>query len=463
MTFTRFEWTAIALFAALVAFQIFVPPTIGLANNGDYSKLIGRFSLGPQDPTNPDERDYYEQRWRYDRAYHWVSDNYSSEIVPLALALGIGRIFDSRTFDMRILGAIHAALWIGCFAAALPLFRRLPRWPAYAITLAAIFIFTDVSYVAYLNSFHTDTVAFLFLAWTIVIAQRMASLDWIGWIPFMALLFSSLLFITAKPQHSLTGILLWPIVVWLALSLPGRAARVAGMLLACSIPVAAAVTLQHVPEPERKVEMFNAIFAKLLKNSPSPAADLRELGLPPNLQHWIGAYADEPDQPTLRPEVRDALTRRVHVLLAWFAMRHPLRTFDLVYADLGWPAAHRRPPFLGNYERRTGLPPHTLARSFFWWSEFRSFWFTVARWHVLVWYALFIAVSCWWLWRHGTLTACIALILAVQGLLELGFAALGDIGETDRHLWLFHVVTDITIFFALYYCAQRIRIKRSII
>ncbi len=422
-------------FAAILVFQLFVPPGIGVANNGDYGKLIGRFSLGPMDPKNPDERDYYEQRWRYDPAYHWVSDNYSSASVPLSVALGIGRLFSSHVFDMRILGAIHAALWIGCFVAALPLFPGWRRW-------LAVFVFSDVSYIAYFNSFHTDTVAFLSLAWTIVIAVRMAGGDWTGWIPFSALLTASLMFITAKPQHSLVGI---PLMIVLAVCAPGTA----GVLLAGLIPIAAAITLQHVPEAERKVEMFNAIFAKLLKQSTTPAADLSELGMPRDLQRWIGHYADEPDQPTLQPEVRDALTPAAHRRLALFAIRHPARAFELIYRDLGRPAANRRPPFLGNYERSTGLPPHTLAGSFYWWSAFRSFWFRAAPWHVLVWYALFAGAACF----IRNKMAIIALVLAMQGILELGFAALGDIGETDRHLWLFHVITDITIVFAI--CGNR--------
>src|SRR5271165_1526392 len=122
---TPFSRIVLAAFVAAVAFQVFVPPEVGMANNGDYMKMIGRFSLGPMDPANPDEQIYYERTWRFDPRYHWVSDNYSSELILIGVAVAITRAFSSQVFDIRILGAIHALIWIACFAALLALFDRM--------------------------------------------------------------------------------------------------------------------------------------------------------------------------------------------------------------------------------------------------------------------------------------------------------------------------------------------------
>lgn len=458
---TRFEWLLVALFAGTIAFQSFVPPTVGLANNGDYEKLIGRYGLWPVDPSNPDEQIYYEQRWRYDRSHIWKADNYSSELLLIKIALAVDRLFDDQFFDLRILGAIHALLWVACFSCALPLFRNLPGWSRYAVPLLVAFVFSDVSYVAYFNSFHTDAAAFIFLAWTVVIALRLATDNEAGLISFCALIVTSLLFIAAKPQHSLDGILLWPVVAWIAWSLPQRRRKYAGLVLSCLLPVAAILTLRHVPDPERKVEMFNSIFGKVLPHSRSPGSDLRELGLSPGLQGWIGAYADQPvNNPMQNDEVSQSLTAHVHRRLAMFCVRHPWRTFEIIYADLGLPAERRRPPFLGNYQRKSGFPPKTLAHSFFWWSEMRSWLFRIARWHILVWYTLFAVGTCFWIWRHRrdrrVRVAIVYLVLAAQGVMALGFASLGDTGETDRHLLLFHFITDLTILMAFcWYAGQR--------
>jgi len=40
-------WLLAATFCAVVAFQLFVSPPVGVTNNGDFGRLIGRFALGP--------------------------------------------------------------------------------------------------------------------------------------------------------------------------------------------------------------------------------------------------------------------------------------------------------------------------------------------------------------------------------------------------------------------------------
>ena len=163
------EMLLILVFIGCVVFQLFVPPSIGLADNGDYARMIGRFSLAPGSLDSSEENKYFTSRWLYKQPYQWVSDNYSSELILISGALLIGWEFSSEAFDIRILGAIHALIWIGCFAAFLPLLARLEGWRALVAALAALFIFTDVSYVAYCNSFHTDAAAFLFLSWAVVL------------------------------------------------------------------------------------------------------------------------------------------------------------------------------------------------------------------------------------------------------------------------------------------------------
>jgi hypothetical protein len=102
------ELLLVALFSAVVGFQVFVPPSIGLANNGDFSKLIGRFSLAPETLDTSEEYKYFTAHWIYDRSFLWVSEDRSSELIPISAAVLTGWWFSSQRFDIRILGAIHA-------------------------------------------------------------------------------------------------------------------------------------------------------------------------------------------------------------------------------------------------------------------------------------------------------------------------------------------------------------------
>jgi len=45
-----YEWALRALCAGLILCQLFLPPSLGLADNADYAKLIGRVCLGGEHP-----------------------------------------------------------------------------------------------------------------------------------------------------------------------------------------------------------------------------------------------------------------------------------------------------------------------------------------------------------------------------------------------------------------------------
>jgi hypothetical protein len=50
---TYAELTLLAICASILAAQLFLPPFIGLADNGDFPKVAGPLSLGPKDgPAN---------------------------------------------------------------------------------------------------------------------------------------------------------------------------------------------------------------------------------------------------------------------------------------------------------------------------------------------------------------------------------------------------------------------------
>ncbi|HYL78571.1 MAG TPA: hypothetical protein VEU96_30550 [Bryobacteraceae bacterium] len=437
-------------FAACVSFQLFVPPSIGLANNGDFAKMIGRFSLGPDDWEPPQENDFLTRRWVYNQHSQWVSDNRSSELIPIFAALYIGWQFSSQEFDIRILGAIHALLWICCFAAFLPLLRPLPGWRRYAAAIAALFVFTDVSYVAYCNSFYTDTAAFLSLSWAIVLWLHLMRSQRPRAGLFAFFLAASILCASTKPQHSLLGLILCVPALIVASRFEGRRKKVGAAAFAFLIPLATLATFLETPRLEKETAEYAVIFTKILPKSPAPPEDARELGLGPEYLRYSGYWANQPSEdPMNNPEWRTEFGRRTsHGKMAAFYLRHPLRAMGIVYRDLRYQAPERRPKRLGNYPRDAGYPPKTQTSSFGWWSAIRSPLFRIAPWHIVVWYAVFLTMGIRLAWRDRGI-ALLSILLVAMGLLELGLTTLADAGETERHLFLFHAITDFTMLLAL--------------
>src|ERR1041385_7323194 len=103
---TRGEWAALALFAVSVGYQLFVPPVVGLANNGDFVKVFGIFSLGA--PTD-DEYKFVTLKYDFDPKYHAWREFISTEQALAGIAILLNMPFSKLgTFDLRFLGAIHA-------------------------------------------------------------------------------------------------------------------------------------------------------------------------------------------------------------------------------------------------------------------------------------------------------------------------------------------------------------------
>src|ERR1700722_3955245 len=109
------------LFAAgaILFYQLIIPPVVGLADNGDFPKVIGRVDLSPRVHRTYEFVDtVYEIR--SDR--HWVSDFYSVEIALTYPALWLNSLLSKdNNFDLRCIGVVHSAI----FLAALWLFAPL--------------------------------------------------------------------------------------------------------------------------------------------------------------------------------------------------------------------------------------------------------------------------------------------------------------------------------------------------
>jgi hypothetical protein len=451
------EILLVALFAVCVCFQLFVPPSIGLANNGDFGKMVGRFSLAPRSLNTSEEYRYFTAHWVYDRSFQWVSDDRSSELILISAAVLTGWWFSSHVFDIRILGAIQALLWIACFAAFLPLLRRLTGWRRYIAATAALFIFTDVSYVAYCNSFYTDVAALLMLAWAVVVWLRFINGQRPSASLFVIFVTAAILCVSSKSQHAALSILFYLLAVVAALSFESRLHTRAAIAFSMLIPLAAGITFKVMPDSEKAPAQYAVIFMSILHRSPTPLDDARELGLGQEYLRYVDHWPRNPsDDPMANPEWRALFVSRTNYeRIAEFYLRHPWRTLVIVYRVLKERAGRRRPA-LGNYERGRGFSPGTRTMSFGWWSALRSALFRVVPWHIVAWYAGVFAIGI--RFAIGTATVprwmpLFAIVLAAMGLMELAVSALADAGETERHLFLFHVITDFTVMLAIAWSA----------
>ena len=422
-----------------------LPGFIGMANNGDFGKVTGYFCLIPRGAET--NFIYFQPAYVWHARNFWDSPYHSSESALAWVATRLaGATKEGAGFDIRWMGAIHAALFLGALAVLMAglrgTLREMPRWAAAAMAVAPVLIFTDVLYAANLNSFFMDTAALCGLMLMTASAVWMALEEEPSVVPVSIFAAAALLFATSKVQHAI-----WMVLpaAWLFASgirMKARHLRRFAYGAAIVVLLSGAWMLATVDPSYRGQAMFNLLFYRLGPRG----ADLTSLGVAPQELRYIGMHSYIPGAPASDQDWTDGFYRRTGFarLLGWYA-RHPGTTLGLIRDTAANDAAEMRQNNLSNFRVEAGHPPGARTQRFAAWSSLRGELLRRWPWHIAVWYALF-AAGCLYL---GSRVAWVALGVAALGAGEFLAASLADCLETARHLLLFQAATDLTLCFAV--------------
>jgi len=400
----------LCLFLIPVAWQLWIPPYTGLADNGDFVKVVGRASLAAIDPGPQSTFHFFNRLWRNEPNALWVSPYWGIEVWLAKLAMWIG---NTNPFDIRWLGLVHVII----FAAAIWLLiqRRI------APTLFALIAFTDAAYVTYFQSFYFDAASIVFLL--LLIAAWHADQPAL---PTLAAIGFSL----ANAPHA-------PLAILLALMLIAERKQrywPAARMLLCG----GSYMLSQTKDDYKATAYYNLTFFKL---GPLDPTSLDSLGIRPEDRRLIHTHAFMPDSPAQSTAwLNNFYPKGGYSNALRYYATNPLIAAKVLWADLADEAPQIRAINLGNYERSSGKRFCTLSTSFGWYSAAKSWLFKFAPWHIF----LMIPFAAWRIGNKPLLWA----ILAIGGY-EFAIASLADACETYRHLLLFHLAYDLLLWLAV--------------
>ena len=455
-------WLAAVLFTGfggLLAWQLFLPGFIGIADTGDFARVTGWLCLAPSGA--PTRFTFFQAEYTWSAHNFWASPYTSSETALGWLAIRLaGATHEGAHFDIRWLAALHVTLCLTGFAALLAALRERPKHVQAVVAAIPLLLLTDVCYTALLNSFYMDTVAFcslLLMAGTAVLIStgdepRMGQL---------ALFFvAALLFVTSKTQHAIWSF--FP-ALFLAASCTRtrqRRLRVATLGMAALV-FASGVYMERTADPGYKGQaLFNLLFYRIGLEGPAAMPDLLKLGVRPDEARYLGIHSYAPGSPMGSPQFAERFYERTGFtrVLGWY-LHHPIKTLRMVSDRLLWEAEIMRANNLGNYRIDSGHGPCARTHRFGLWSDTRSALFHRAPWYFPLWYCLFIAGSVTAILRRrspvSTRMAWLALGIALLGAGEFLASNLADCLDMARHLFLFHACTDLTVCFAVAWGVER--------
>jgi hypothetical protein len=137
--------------ATIIGYQLLVPPIVGLADQGDFVRIIGRFGYGQEPPPPNLKYTYVPSKFvpRNVRVREWEQPTSENLFVGFALLLNRA-ISKDGSLSIVVMGCVHAMAFLLIYARLLRVTRgfqaRMWLW------IAATVVLTYVDYVAYWNS-----------------------------------------------------------------------------------------------------------------------------------------------------------------------------------------------------------------------------------------------------------------------------------------------------------------------
>jgi hypothetical protein len=324
---------ALAAGAALLTFELLVPPILGLANNGDFDRVTGWAglrSLGEK--TGAGFANWVPMKFGITR-FAWRPTNYLSSETPLAALAVLGaRVFtNGDVFDIRFVAGLHMLLLLAAIGLMVASCRNLAPITQWLVAALLVFVFTDVGYAAQLNSLYSQTAAFLFLMLAVAAAAvAAAAAIRAGGAANRRLLLGyfacAALFVCSRPQESLQGPLLALFGLSLAGPRPGPWRKQPAVWLAIGLFVFSFAYYRLAPAWYRHLALYDALFLELLPGSPDAVRDLVELGLDPRLVRYRGLSSYSAESPLSDPAFQaEVFGKFGHGRLLRLLLRHPAR------------------------------------------------------------------------------------------------------------------------------------------
>lgn len=431
----RLGTLTILVAAAILAGVLFVPPVVGLANNGDYGKVSLHYSL-----FSPNEEEFYfaPQIHKFLPEKKWDSGFFTSTHLPVQAALFLHRLSGQKDFDCRFLAAVYSALFLLALGILQPCLTHLPPLRRLLFSAVLLLLLCDIAYVALFNTFFMDATAltgFLLAAAAWLRYERSQNLGWLC-------LFTAavLLAMLSKAQHLLPAL---PLAALLA-SKP----RPARLLSAALLLAGCFYGFRQIQEDYTPITIFNVAFFAILPTSDDKPKHLAELGFDESYSKWIGTHAYDRGSRVGEPEFyRELLRRSSQFKIAYFLATHPTITVNILLKRLD-EAAFVRPLNFGNYDRSAGRPPLAQSNAFSLASSTKS-WLFLGRPFLLLAYALILGAIAL---RHPA-----SIALAATTLLAFAVGAFGDSLDVTRHLTLFNMLLDLLLLAALHAALKRAR------
>ncbi|MBL8175140.1 MAG: hypothetical protein JNK48_10745 [Bryobacterales bacterium] len=436
-----FRCITLGAVAALMVYLLFVWPPIGMANNGDFGRVIWTYGMEAENRDQPGEfYNYVNLRYRFTRERLGFFESFSSEHITILPALLLHLLLGKDGwFDIRMMGFVHAAALFGAYALFLPLIENWPRRRRTLAAIVSIFLFCDLYYLQLCNTFYTDAGAVFYFLLFAAAAARLSLLNTHPRLHTAVAFISGAMFAAAKGQHAPLGVF----VIAAFYLLRGRLAaewRIGASVVAIGMIAALATT----PRTYSATAFYNVLFHSILPQSGSATETLDWFGLDRSLARFSGTHTYSANSAMREPELKAAITEKASMRrIAAYYVAHPLTAVENMRRAMHETSEQRVIGF-ANLPYMPHLRVRWTSHAFSFWSDAKRFTFYRKAWPYFLWCLFSIGAAVVATRRHPLI-----LMLAGASLTALGIGSLADVLDSIRHLTVFTTMGDLMLLIAL--------------
>ncbi len=450
--YSGIEIAAVSVAAIILAYLLFVRPVVGVADNGDFNRIMGSSGLTYLTDNYNDKYFNYLTR-EYGTLQTGLFDGgyFSTEIVLVRAARIINNLFlqDTGTFDIRFLALIYSLIFLISIFLVLKYIDPGSRLWAFITAAAAIMIFTDIGYLSYFNSLYGEAVSYISLFLMLGCIFYICSRSRPSVFSLLFFIISAVFLTGAKSQNAPVGIVLVIFCIGfyrLRKDTPWKSMIAVGCTLLLLTSYAAYAS---VPESIKVCNKYQTVFYGVLKGSNAPANDLQKLGIRQDLSVLAGTNYFMKQYPIdiKSPYVQKEISEKVNPLkITLYYLKNPGRFVEKL--DIAAQNGFKLVQGFGNYEKTDTNGVKKTATSFNVWSSFKEnvlphSLILIAALYVLFFSVLFIKHK---RARYASqkIRAESFMLVGIIGAMQFVIPIIGD-GEADlsKHLFLFNVCFDI--------------------
>lgn len=373
-----------SVFAVLIlvltsGYALFIPPLIGLADNGDFERI-----MVPNDLNHERQRDindyfgYFNHEYDRLQYYNDVKGNVkSTHSFLIKAAMGLDHLFSNDgKFDIRYAAAISlAVLALSIYWLVETVEKMVDKKSLkYFLALAAVVIFGDIGYTSYFNSFFGEAAAYPFFLLSISALLRFSQDREIKKRYLFIYFISSFIFMGSKNQFSLNGILSFGLLVSILFFKIPNKKKVLPLILGVLLFGSSILMYFVIDNTIYLINRYHMITRGIMLFEPDVQAVTKEMGL--NEQFALLSetiYFDK--TPVIHPEdelLQEEFYSKYNLIsVTFYYLKNP-DAFSKIM-EFGWKNSYTiRPEVLGNYERDSGREYGERTNFFVLWSNLKE-------------------------------------------------------------------------------------------